>query len=190
MRCLSCHRLSFSTFCKECKEILLKPSIFKREIDGLEVYSFYKYHNIEDFLLTKHTPLGFRVYRELAKITFKPFIREFIRNSNRPIYIVGVDESVKSGYSHVALLTHQMSYSRVRVLHNSLITQNGVKYAGKSLQFRLENPRGFIYRGREDIDVILVDDIMTTGSTLKEAKRVLNRSGVNTLFALTLATLI
>ena len=107
-----------------------------------------------------------------------------------PIYIVGVDESVKSGYSHVALLTHQMRYKGVKVLHNSLIAQNRVNYSGKSLQFRLENPREFIYRGREDIDIILVDDIITTGITLKEAKRVLNISGVNTLFALTLATLV
>ena len=190
MRCLSCHRLSFSTFCKRCKEELLKPSISKRDIDGLEVYSFYKYYNIEDFLLTKHTPLGFRVYGELSKITFKPFIREFIKNSNIPIYIVGVDESVKSGYSHVALLTHQMRYKGVKVLHNSLIAQNRVNYSGKSLEFRLENPREFIYKGREDIDIILVDDIITTGITLKEAKRVLNISGVNTLFALTLATLV
>ncbi len=190
MRCLSCHRLSVSAFCKECKEKLLKPSISKRDIDGLGVYSFYQYYNIEDFLLTKHTPLGFRVYRELAKITFKPFMREFIKNSNKPIYIVGIDESVDSGYSHVALLTHQMRYREVKVLHNILIAQNRVNYSGKSLQFRLENPREFTYRGRANIDVILVDDIMTTGITLKEAKRVLNRSGVNTLFALTLATLV
>ncbi len=190
MRCLSCHKLSFSTFCKKCKEELLKPSISKRYIDGLEVYSFYKYHNIEDFLLTKHTPQGFRIYSELAKITFKPFIREFMKNSNKSIYIIGVDESVDSGYSHVALLTHQMRYKRVKVLHNSLIAKNRVNYSGKSLQFRLENPRGFIYRGIENIDVILVDDIITTGITLKEAKKILGKSRVNSLFALTLASLV
>ncbi len=190
MRCLSCNRLSFSIFCKRCKEELLQPSISKREIDGLEVYSFYKYHDIKDFILTKHTPLGFRVYKELAKITFKPFIREFIKNSNKPIYIVGIDERVDSGYSHVALLTHQMRCRGVKVLQNSLSAQNRVNYSGKSLQFRLENPRRFIYRGIENIDVILVDDIITTGTTLREAKIALNKSRVNTLFALTLATLV
>ncbi len=190
MRCLSCNRLSFSIFCKRCKEELLQPSISKREIDGLEVYSFYKYHDIEDFILTKHTPLGFRVYRELAKITFKPFIREFIKNSNKPIYIVGVDERIDSGYSHVALLTHQMRCKGAEVLHSSLMSQSSVKYSGKSLKFRVENSREFIYRGIENIDVILVDDIITTGITLKEAKRVLSKSRVNTLFALTLATLV
>ncbi len=190
MRCLSCHRLTFSTFCKRCREELLKPSISKRNIDGLEVYSFYNYHNIEDFLLTKHTPLGFRVYRELAKLTFKPFIQEFIKNSNSLIYIVGIDERVNSGYSHVALLTHQMRCRGVEILHSSLIAQNRVNYSGKSLQFRLENHREFGYRGKRDIDIILVDDIITTGTTLKEAKRVLSRNGVNTLFALTLASLV
>ena len=60
-------------------------------------------------------------------------------------------------------------------------------YAGKSLQFRLDNPRDFDYHGKKDVDVILVDDIITTGITLQEAQKVLTQSGVNVLFALVLA---
>jgi len=37
------------------------------------------------------------------------------------------------------------------------------------------------------MDVILIDDIITTGTTLKEAEKVLNKNGINVLFALTLA---
>lgn len=112
-----------------------------------------------------------------------------MKHSNKPLYIIGIDESVYSGYSHVALLTHQMRCKGAEVLHSSLMSQSSVKYSGKSLKFRVENSREFIYRGIENIDVILVDDIITTGTTLKEAEIVLNRSRVNTLFALTLATL-
>jgi competence protein ComFC len=71
--------------------------------------------------------------------------------------------------------------------HSSLQAKNRVNYSGKSLQFRLENPRDFIYRGKSNIDVILVDDIITTGITLQEAQKVLIEHGVNVLFALTLA---
>ena len=138
-------------------------------------------------MLTKHTPQGYQVYRALAKISFKPFIENFISQDPRKIYVVGVDEHVKYGYSHVALLTHEMSHRRVKVLYGTLMAQNEVNYSGKKLQYRLENPRKFLYRGRRGIDVILVDDIITTGTTLREAKEVLEKSGINLLFALTLA---
>ena len=187
MRCLSCHKLSMATFCKTCQERLLKPTVTKRTINGLEVYSFFKYQHIQDLLLTKHTPQGFKIYKALAKLSFKLFIDNFIENDPRDIYVVGVDENVKSGYSHVALLSHEMSQKHVKVLHGKLMAQNLVNYSGKKLQYRLENPRDFIYSGKKDIEVVLVDDIITTGTTLKEAKQVLEKHGVNILFALTLA---
>jgi competence protein ComFC len=72
-------------------------------------------------------------------------------------------------------------------LYGTLMAQNRVNYSGKDLQFRLDNPRDFVYKGKSNIDVILVDDIITTGITLQEAQKVLIKHGVNVLFALTLA---
>ena len=40
---------------------------------------------------------------------------------------------------------------------------------------------------KENIDVILIDDIVTTGSTLEEAHDALKKHDVNVLFALVLA---
>lgn len=187
MRCLSCQKISFRTFCKECQKSLLKPNITKRVIGTLDVYSFYKYSSIEPILLTKHTALGYRVFSAIADITFKPFINEFILNDSRKVYIVGIDEKVKNGYSHVALLTNSMKSKFSKVLHASLISSNNTTYSGKTLQFRLENPRNFTYRGKKNINAILIDDIITTGTTLQEAQKVLEENGVNVLFALTLA---
>ena len=188
MRCLSCHKLSIATFCETCQTNLLKPSITKQTFASLEVYSFFNYQHIEDLLLTKHTPQGYQLYRALARLSFRPFIKNFIENDPREVYVIGVDENVKSGYSHVALLTHEMRYRRVHIEHAKLMATNSVNYSGKTLQFRLENPREFEYKGKKDIEVILVDDIVTTGTTLKEATQTLERSGVEVIFALTLAT--
>ena len=188
MRCLSCHKLSISTFCETCQNNLLKPSITKRRFGSLDVYSFFNYQHIEDLLLTKHTPQGYQLYRALARLSFRPFIQKFVENDPREVYVIGVDENVKSGYSHVALLTHEMRHKQVHIEHAKLMATNGVNYSGKPLQFRLENPREFIYSGKRDIEVILVDDIVTTGTTLKEAKEMLKQSGVEVLFALTLAS--
>jgi len=187
MRCLSCHKISFSTFCSVCQHNLLQPTISKRTLGTLDVYSFFKYQNIEDLLLTKHTPQGFKVFKALAQMTFKPFIHNFIKNDNRPVVVVGIDESVKSGYSHVALLTHEMQHENVKIQQAKLLAQNSINYSGKTLQFRLQNPRNFCYTGVKKGEVILVDDIVTTGTTLKEAKEVLEQNGLKVLFAMTLA---
>ena len=187
MRCLSCHILSISTFCKKCQQRFLKPTVKKRSITDLDVYSFFSYQHIEDLLLTKYSTQGFKVYKALAKLSFRPFIENFMQEDNREIYVVGIDEHVSRGFSQVALLTHEMKHENVTVFHAKLMAQSNVNYAGKSLQFRLENPREFKYTGLKDIEVILVDDIITTGTTLKEAKQELEKLGVKVLFALTLA---
>lgn len=188
MRCLSCHKLSFNTFCQTCQTNLLKPHVTKRVVGTLEVYSFFNYQHIEDLLLTKHTPQGFKLYKALAKLSFKPFMKKFMQETNERVYVVGIDEDVKSGYAHVALLTHEMKMKNVKVQHAKLMAQNKVNYSGKKLQFRLENPRDFVYSGKKGVEVILVDDIITTGTTLIEAASLLRKSGVKVLFGLTLAS--
>jgi len=187
MRCYSCSKLSIHILCKLCVNQLFRTTISTRTIGTLNVISFYKYSTLESLLLTKHKPEGYRIYKALAKMTMKPFIKEFMENAEGNVYIVGVDEYVKSGYAHVALLTHAMKTKTSKPLHASLMAQNRVNYSGKDLQFRLANPRNFKYTGKKNIDIILVDDIITTGITLQEAQKVLMQHGVNVLFALTLA---
>lgn len=187
MRCYSCSQLSLNIICKRCQENLFVPTIGTRKVGTLDVISFYKYASLEALLHTKHKPEGYRIYKALAKITMKPFIEEFVESDDRAVNIIGIDEVVTSGYAHVAVLTRAMKTKHSIPLHGALMAQNRVNYSGKSLQFRLENPRNFRYKGKSDIDVVLVDDIITTGITLQEAQNVLLSHGVNVLFALTLA---
>ena len=187
MRCFSCSKLSFQIICKRCLEQLFIPTISRRKVGTLDVVSFFKYSALETLLHSKHKPEGYRIYKALANMTMKPFIEEFVASDGRDLYIVGIDEYVKSGYSHVALLTRAMKTKSSLTLHSSLMAQNRVNYSGKNLQFRLDNPRDFLYSGKSNIDVILVDDIITTGITLQEAQKVLISHGVNVLFAMTLA---
>ena len=149
MRCYACGRLSWNILCDACKKQLFKPTIGTRTVGTLDVVSFYKYTALEPLLLTKHTPQGYRIYKELAKMTLKPFIEEFIEHDDGDVYIVGIDEVVQNGYAHVALLSRSMKTPHTIPLHASLLAQNRVQYAGKDLQFRLNNPRDFIYTGKE-----------------------------------------
>jgi len=168
-------------------EQLFVPTIKTKKVGTMDVISFFRYTSLESLLHTKHKPEGYRIYKALAKMTMKPFIEEFVENVDSDVYIVGIDEFVKSGYAHVALLTREMKRKHAIPQHASLMARNRVNYSGKSLQYRLEHPRDFVYTGKDNIDVILVDDIITTGITLQEAQNVLMANGVNVLFALTLA---
>ena len=187
MRCYSCAKLSHKVICKTCKEQLFVPSIRTKKVGTMDVISFYRYSSIESLLHTKHKPEGHRLFKELANMTMKPFIQEFVENNDGDVYVVGIDEYVKSGYAHVSLLTKAMKTKTSIPEHASLLATNRVNYSGKSLQVRMENPRDFVYTGTEDVHAILVDDIITTGITLQEAQKVLMQHGVNVLFALTLA---
>ena len=187
MRCYSCHRLSLRTICNECRDRLFAPTIRKRKVGSLDVISFYRYSSVESLLLHKHKPEGYRIFRELADATLKPFIENFVREDSKPVAVIGIDETIKGGYSHVAAMTRQMKTRLSTPLHASLLSRNRVNYAGKTLQYRLDHPRDFHYRGPKGIDAILVDDIITTGITLQEAQSTLKRYHVNVLFALTLA---
>lgn len=187
MRCYSCSTFSVTVLCKLCEKMLFTSQMTTRTIGTLDVVSFFKYSHIASLLHTKHKPEGYRIYRYLAKKTMLPFVEEFLEADDRKIYIVGIDEYSRGGYSHVALLTHAMRTKYSYPIHASLMARNRVNYSGKDLQFRIEHPRDFNYTGKEDIDVILVDDIITTGITLQEAQSVLMKHGVNVLFALTLA---
>ena len=137
--------------------------------------------------MTKYYPEGYRVFKYFGKYHIAPFLRAFAKGLERPAKIIAIDERVDRGYSHTALLAHYGSVKNIKALHGVLVAKNYVSYAGKSLKFRLNNPRNFQYRGSSGIEAILVDDIITTGSTLLEAYEVLSRSGVNVLFALTIA---
>lgn len=187
MRCYSCAKFSFDILCRRCREQLFVPTMQTRKIGTLDVISFYRYTTLEPLLLTKHKPEGYRIFKALAAMTFKPFMKEFAEHDDGIVYIVGIDERVESGYSHTALLSRAMKTEMSIPQHASLLAQNRLNYAGKPLQYRLAHPRDFRYTGRSGVDVILVDDIVTTGTTLQEAQGVLLSHGVNVLFALTLA---
>jgi competence protein ComFC len=55
------------------------------------------------------------------------------------------------------------------------------------LEFRQKNKRNFYYSGKNNIKVILVDDLITTGETILQAKKVLEKNNCEILFALTLS---
>ena len=186
MRCMLCERFSFSHICLTCKQTFLSPSIYKRTIlNNIQVISFYKYEDIKDLLHTKHTDLGYYIYSILAELAFKKFTNEF--SFDEKIASIGIDDRVKNGYSHTALINKALQSKTITPRYARLRSNNNITYAGKSKDYRLNNPRNFTCKEFIETNVILVDDIITTGLTLSEAYNALTCKGKEVLFCLTLA---
>jgi len=186
MRCMVCESLSLKHICKACQSDFLGPSFYKRKILGkIPVYSFYKYDDIESLLLTKHTDLGYYIYTILAQNSFASFTKNFeYKNS---VCSLSVDDHTKNGYSHTAILNKALNSKFIRARYSKLRAASSVSYSGEDYQFRLLNPRNFRLKSFDEEDIILVDDIITTGLTLTQAVQVLQSRGKNVLFCLTLA---
>lgn len=181
-----CESLSLKHICQACQDELLSPSFYQRKILGnIPVYSFYKYQDIASLLLTKHTDLGYYIYTILAENSFSVFAKNF-EYENKLVSLC-IDDHVKYGYSHTAVLNRQLKSKWITPRYAKLRAGNTISYSGKDYQFRLLNPRDFkVGRFKED-DVVLVDDIITTGLTLTQATQALKEKGKHVAFCLTLA---
>lgn len=186
MRCMMCERWSiFSHICNTCQDDFLTPNLYKRKILGsIPVYSFFPYSNIEPLLLTKHTDLGHYIYTIMAKRSMQQFAKGW--NYETKVASLGIDDHVQSGYSHTAILNRALKSPLITPLYGKLRASQQYKYAGKSVEERLMNPRLFQYKPFDENEVILVDDIVTTGTTLTEAAETLHAQGKKVILCLTL----
>lgn len=143
-----------------------------------------------------------------AKIIAVPMIKklqievsrnsEFAQIHNAIIIPVPIGRArwIERGYNQSVLLAHPIAKMIHRELHeNILIKSKQTKKQGtaKSKQERLENIIGSFavtetaadyVRGR---DIIIVDDITTTGATLFEARKTLLAAGARRVVAITIA---
>lgn len=200
VKCLNCGRFSWRFLCKTCLFGLSYGEAGKRNLGDFSVYYFYKYEIVKHLLHTKHRLCGSFVYGALANLTFARFgevLRGGVsatdvtdanaRETFGKFVALPVDDKNESGYSHTAVLARSLRCEFIEPVFGKLRAANSVKYSGKSLEFRRANPRGFSLDTSPPHPVILVDDIVTSGTTLREAKRAVESAGGVVAFGLVLA---
>ena len=185
MRCQLCLNLSWHPICKNCLTLFLTPNPTKRVLeDGLCVYPFYSYDDIKNLLHTKHTMIGSKIFKQLSTHAILPFFQKL--NFENNTFLIPIDDHVRSGYSHTAVMANTLK-KEIKPLYKSLRAKNKIRYSGQKLYVRKTFKRDFTLTCKEKIDVILLDDIVTSGNTLKEANAVCKKNGLNVLCAVTLA---
>jgi len=121
----------------------------------------------------------------MAKNSFKKFASSFLYENK--ISAIAIDDNAKSGYSHTAILNKQLSSKTILPEFAKLRAKNDISYSGKSKEFRMMNPRDFHFKPTRYKNIVIVDDIITTGSTLSQAITTISRHDHTPLFCLTLA---
>jgi len=185
MRCLLCASWSIQGICEDCQNTFLNPQLHTKTIASIPIYSFYEYEDIEFLLLSKYYDIGCLIYKILTSVVFKIFKDNI--NLNRHISLIPIDDKIKKGFSHTAVIAKELEYKKTKAQFNTLLNKSLKTYHGKSLSYRLENPRLFYINKKINTDVILIDDILTTGLTLQNAVKVLQKNNINVLFCITLA---
>ncbi len=107
-----------------------------------------------------------------------------------PLYEKGLRER---GFNQSALLARHLSKRlKIPVVINSLIKNRDTQpQATLNAEERKRNVRGaFIVKNEEAIykkDIMLIDDVLTTGATIMECSKVLKKAGAGDIYVITLA---
>jgi len=195
--CLICNRPSFNSLTHPvCKR--------KYSIDGC--FSAISYNKIAKKLISN---FKYKPYLTDLKIFLSElFVESIIQNENFMAQVSNPSASSgwvfvpvplfssklrKRGYNQSEILAKALSkkfnFQSQNILERIKDTKNQFKLLKHEREENMKD--AFILKARvgplSQHNIFLVDDIVTTGSTLKEAAKILKRNGANKVFGLTLA---
>lgn len=162
------------------------PAPKKHLIEGrLNVISFFAYDDVEPLIKTKYHPFGTRTLTRLSRRAFQPFFADLALE--QPAALLPIDDRPGQWFSHTAALARAAEGGSVQARYGKLRATAKLHYAGQSLAFRKNNPRKFAVQPFGETAAVLLDDLMTTGTTLLEAADAIEKTGKSVLFAVVLA---
>ena len=201
MRCVNCGAFSLRTICAACAANLAECRLSMRQVEGFSVFYYYGYSEIRELILSKHHEYGAAVLARIASLSLAKFPLHLRReiSANPQNYeafktdgifkfnAVPLDDDARSGYSHTAILARALKSKLIEPKFHCLRAQNRVKYTGQSLEFRLKHKRNFKILTSPQFPVILVDDIITSGLSMLQARESLIDGGFMPVCGLVLA---
>jgi ComF family protein len=199
--CLGCKKEG-SFLCEDCFSIL-DISTNHQRFKGKNLTDLYFPVNYENFLVKKliqnfkYPPLIKELKKELALIIIshlllldkKPYFSDFI--------LVPIPLSKKKlrwrGFNQAEEIARELAnFLKIPLISDCLVklkeTKDQVELSEKE---RRENVKGvFFVKNKEEIfgrNILLVDDVFTTGATMEEAARVLKEAGAEKIVGIVIA---
>lgn len=189
-RCYGCHKeeISLCNQClKNCKKSLNTPAFFITSIYNFQdplikklIHSI-KYFHRKDLI----SPIVKEIYLEISKTT------EFENYIILPIPMPVIRKYIR-GYNQAELIAKEIGKQcNLPVETNSLVRLSSPKsqLKTKTKNERLKNQHNSfkVVKDVSGLNILLIDDVTTTGATLIEARNTLLKSGAKSVKAITIA---
>lgn len=204
MKCISCQK-SGSNFCIEC--LADSPAAERESLEWIFPIFDYRHPPIKKalwLLKYKNKKKFANIFAEVLHGKILEEVSELgpMQNFRDPILIpipLSKQRHRERGYNQAELLARELvkidTDLNFKLLNNVLIKPKDTEHQAriKNRAERLKNIIGSfaIKLGSEDTmkkrNIILIDDILTTGATLSEAKKVLKSAGARKIIAFTVA---
>lgn len=152
MKCVVCGKISFNPICSRCFfEIKITPTM--RVIEGVSIYSFYNYSDVSILIKSKYYVFGSRILKILSAKASDYFFNSHLKSSlwkETNLYGIGIDDCVRSYYSHTAVILKEFCRYGFKPDYGKLQAKNNLQYAGKSLQYRRQNPKNLFFKSFQE----------------------------------------
>ncbi len=204
-KCMVCEELLFENtplyICPSCEKSL--PRFGRGFVKNTEVQlvdkifaGFYYKDGIEAAIHTMKFNNHPRLTKTMAKLLWKELIREESVPQFDSIIPIPMYSKKKRqrGYNQTELIANQLSLlSKVEMRTDLLIKNRQTKSQSKlKRQERLDNLKGAFSLGKdieylEGKNILLVDDVVTTGTTLNTCAKILREQGICSIYAIVIA---
>ncbi len=184
--------------CNKCfdKFVVFDEEICKKNFEDNNGFSMFLYTQEIKEIIHKFKYDDYGSYARLMGKKMGEFFVE--RNLVSVDYIIPVPihrkRRAERGFNQSEIMAKEISkFSKIPILNRTLIRiKNTEPQFGLNKEKRIKNiENAFSVAKPEKIvgkDIILIDDIYTTGTTLKECKRVLENAGANNIYYFTLSS--
>lgn len=186
--CAGCDRPDVA-LCTECRR-LLRPRVCRRPLTAqIDVFSALDFDGVPARVVRAFKEDGRTALARALGTALAAAAGEAVEATGHDPLIVPVPSSRRAfrrrGYEIAGLLARRAGLSPVPALvsRGTVADQRGLDRRG-----RAENVAGILRaRGVAGVEVIVVDDVVTTGATLREAVRALSDDGARVVSAVTVA---
>lgn len=180
-RCHLCSRhIASGSTCFSCSSILNQPAPFI-------VHSLFSYQNeIRRLILDYKMKENFNLKRFFAYLLATS---QFLKNAQQAGFIIVPTPSRQTSFGAMLLIARELK--NFYGIPFSSVLKTHARKSQKTLnrKERLENLKNkIIFSGRRIEKALLIDDILTTGATMRECIKVLRKNGSSEIRVLALAS--
>jgi len=183
-QCQRCSGLIINGNCEICsdREFYIEKNVTIAEYSGVmkEILHYYKFSNSK------------RLYKHISKLASERLLNSRIKFDLITSVPMNRKKKWKRGYNQSELVAKELS-KKFSIPYKKLLSEKKNSDAQRNLGYT-ERFLNVINRyslkkkiGLNDRNILIIDDVFTTGATLNECSRMLSMNGSNRVFSLTFA---